>query len=315
MISSNSTTSRHVRRRPSQDRQLITLPVSRKATRQGKAACRHALRRSYIMPWGKASSGCYTRSGIFLPDRKARKGSLRICDSTHRMKRLVFLALLISAQWLGIAECTAAPTTFPTGVTIHNREKAFVGLTMFNFMAENRIFLIDMEGNIVNTWVSPNGGRFGPLAKPMPDGKLMALFGTHNDRGIGIFDWDGNLLWEFYRDGWNLNHDFVYGAPYFGADILPNQNVLILAKIESNYPNIASYTILDDNIVFIDRDKTDVSKGGIFALITPSGLFIKRVQVRVDGGVDIISDNRDYPVQTVPREEVTVCVLPSGCQP
>ena len=174
------------------------------------------------------------------------------------MKRLVFLALLISAQWLGIAECTAAPTTFPTGVTIHNREKAFVGLTMFNFMAENRIFLIDMEGNIVNTWVSPNGGRFGPLAKPMPDGKLMALFGTHNDRGIGIFDWDGNLLWEFFRDGWNLNHDFVYGAPYFGADILPNQNVLILAKIESNYPNIASYTILDDNIVELSPDGNTV---------------------------------------------------------
>jgi len=65
-------------------------------------------------------------------------------------------------------------------------------------------------------------------------------------------------------------------------------------------------TIADDNIVFLDRDKTDISKGGIFALITPSGLFIKRVQVRVDGGVDIISDNKDYPVQTVDRNDVTV---------
>lgn len=65
-------------------------------------------------------------------------------------------------------------------------------------------------------------------------------------------------------------------------------------------------TIADDNIVFIDRDKTEISKGGIFALITPSGLFIKRLQVRVDGGVDIISDNRDYPVQTVDRSEITV---------
>ena len=65
-------------------------------------------------------------------------------------------------------------------------------------------------------------------------------------------------------------------------------------------------TIVDDNIVFIDREKTDIAKGGIFALITPSGLFIKRLQVRVDGGVDIISDNRDYPVQTVDRNEITV---------
>jgi SOS-response transcriptional repressor LexA len=65
-------------------------------------------------------------------------------------------------------------------------------------------------------------------------------------------------------------------------------------------------TIADDSIVFIDRDRCDIAKGGIFALVTPSGLFIKRIQIRVDGAVDIISDNRDYPVQTVAREEVTI---------
>lgn len=65
-------------------------------------------------------------------------------------------------------------------------------------------------------------------------------------------------------------------------------------------------TIRDESIVFIDRDKTDIGKGGIFALVTPSGLFIKRLQARVDGGIDIISDNRDYPVQTVARDEVTI---------
>ena len=65
-------------------------------------------------------------------------------------------------------------------------------------------------------------------------------------------------------------------------------------------------TIQDDNIVFIDRDKMDTSKGGIFAIVTPTGLFIKRVQIRVDGAVDIISDNKDYPVQTVDKQEITI---------
>jgi len=65
-------------------------------------------------------------------------------------------------------------------------------------------------------------------------------------------------------------------------------------------------TILDENIVFIDREKSDISKGGIFALSTPSGLFIKRVQARVDGAVDIISDNKDYPVQTIDKSDIVI---------
>jgi len=54
-----------------------------------------------------------------------------------------------------------------------------------------------------------------------------------------------------------------------------------------------------DDTIFINRAKTDIRRGGIFVLRTEGGLFIKRILPRVDGKVDIISDNDIYPTQTL----------------
>ncbi len=59
-------------------------------------------------------------------------------------------------------------------------------------------------------------------------------------------------------------------------------------------------TLKEGSVVFVDKNKKDIQKGGIFILVTNSGLFIKRVQYRVDGSCDIISDNPSYPVETLP---------------
>ena len=60
------------------------------------------------------------------------------------------------------------------------------------------------------------------------------------------------------------------------------------------------------DIVFINRNRKDIARGGIFTINTEHGLFIKRIQKRVDGKVDIISDNRDYPMQTIYENEMEV---------
>jgi hypothetical protein len=60
------------------------------------------------------------------------------------------------------------------------------------------------------------------------------------------------------------------------------------------------------DIVFINRSKTDIGRGGVFTINTVHGLFIKRVQKRIDGKIDIISDNKDYPTQTAMPEEIEV---------
>jgi phage repressor protein C with HTH and peptisase S24 domain len=43
-------------------------------------------------------------------------------------------------------------------------------------------------------------------------------------------------------------------------------------------------TLQDGSIVFIDRTQTNINKNGIFIASTAGGLFIKRIQQRVQAG-------------------------------
>lgn len=61
-----------------------------------------------------------------------------------------------------------------------------------------------------------------------------------------------------------------------------------------------------NDIVFINRNKTDLQRGGVFTIRTEGGLFIKRVQKRIDGKIDIISDNDVYSTQTLDPSEIEV---------
>jgi len=65
-------------------------------------------------------------------------------------------------------------------------------------------------------------------------------------------------------------------------------------------------TLNNGNIIFIDKTKQDVTKDGIYAFINENGLFVKRIQRRVDGGLDVISDNKEYPKQIVTRKGIEV---------
>ncbi len=65
-------------------------------------------------------------------------------------------------------------------------------------------------------------------------------------------------------------------------------------------------TLNSDNIIFIDKTRNDVSRDGIYAFTTNYGLFVKRIQRRVDGKLDVISDNKDYPIQVLDKDEVFV---------
>ena len=65
-------------------------------------------------------------------------------------------------------------------------------------------------------------------------------------------------------------------------------------------------TLNNGNIIFIDKRKQDVAKDGIYAFINENGLFVKRIQRRVDGGLDIISDNKEYPLQIVNKDGIDI---------
>ena len=65
-------------------------------------------------------------------------------------------------------------------------------------------------------------------------------------------------------------------------------------------------TLNSDNIIFIDKTKNDISRDGIYAFTTTHGLFVKRIQRRVDGKLDVISDNKDYPIQILDKNEIFI---------
>ncbi len=65
-------------------------------------------------------------------------------------------------------------------------------------------------------------------------------------------------------------------------------------------------TLKNGSIVFVDRDQNQISRDGIFVVSTPGGLFIKRLNRKVDGSIELISDNKLYSTEVMAPDEVRV---------
>jgi SOS-response transcriptional repressor LexA len=65
-------------------------------------------------------------------------------------------------------------------------------------------------------------------------------------------------------------------------------------------------TLNDGDIIFINRQLNDITKSGIFAISTDIGLFVKRVHLKSDGRLDLISDNEHYGIESVDSNNVQV---------
>ncbi len=101
------------------------------------------------------------------------------------------------------------------------------------------------------------------------------------------------------------NFESLEIPPYFihmlgGKDNLKNIDAINVVG-DSMEP-----TLNNDNIIFIDKTKNDCNRDGIYAFTTEHGLFVKRIQKKVDGNLDIISDNRDYPSQLLGIKDINI---------
>ena len=65
-------------------------------------------------------------------------------------------------------------------------------------------------------------------------------------------------------------------------------------------------TFKDGDIIFMNRTKDDIRKGGVFVVSTPTGLFVKRLSLKSDGMLDLISDNVHYSVESVDAYSVEI---------
>ena len=79
---------------------------------------------------------------------------------------------------------------------------------------------------------------------------------------------------------------------FSGENINPNDEI---------YKNIKSGL---GGVILFDKDDLDVSKGGIFIVSTNVGLFVKRVALKIDGSLELISDNKSYNSEIIVSDEL-----------
>jgi hypothetical protein len=135
------------------------------------------------------------------------------------MKKIIICILLIFSNLTLICQVN-------TLGTISLTEEAYDGYTLFS--SHKNTFLINNCGQVINQWSSDY--LPGHSVYILPNGNLIRAgrkdTSTITFGGVGgiveMFDWDGNLVWEFIysNDEQRLHHD-IYP--------MPNGNILVLA--------------------------------------------------------------------------------------
>lgn len=68
-------------------------------------------------------------------------------------------------------------------------------------------------------------------------------------------------------------------------------------------------TIQTGDTILIDTSKTQIADGSIFVLRMGDDIYAKRLQKQLDGGVNVISDNKSYPMLTVPAAQMDTLAI------
>jgi len=154
-------------------------------------------------------------------------------------KIVVAISVITSLTGVGFISLHAQDSQVSCGLVrqlgvIKNTDKAFEGYTLIPPKSSSQTYLIRNDGQVVNEWTSQWGP--GESAYLLPNGHLLRACvakekGELKGPGGGVqeFDWEGNLLWEYFlaNDDYLMHHDI---------EPLPNGNVLALV-IERKMPD------------------------------------------------------------------------------
>ncbi|MBT7163708.1 MAG: hypothetical protein HN849_02840 [Victivallales bacterium] len=126
---------------------------------------------------------------------------------THRARR-GWLTAASTCLWL-VLSCLVSHAyeslRGPTELLHWDKEKAYAGYTLF--AAHGTTYLIDMSGQVVNTW------RMGTNPRLLPNGHILDA--TRDDpsgfQGFQELDWSGKEVWRYTesREGYAPHHDWV----------------------------------------------------------------------------------------------------------
>lgn len=154
------------------------------------------------------------------------------------------------------------------GVTYHNPLKADDSYTLFSSTTTKDVWLIDMEGHIVNHWRMDHTP--GEHAVLLPNGNLLSAQLTKRTDELGLpieaagldgelveIDWDGNVAWRAEvpyqtHDFHPMDNDHILYCDIHLEGILPDE---LAARWKGGLPGTEhNGKIWGDGIVEIDHD-------------------------------------------------------------
>jgi hypothetical protein len=169
------------------------------------------------------------------------------------------LPLLLGASIVFAGSAMAAPSVYPTGVTVYDPALAYNTYVIFGG-PDHKTHLIDMNGNEVHSWdhagfpselLDPEvtGGKPGHVLVQLSTderagaGVVPNMPAEFRNRTIGELDWDGNVVWKWGEEApggaARQHHDWFR---------LKNGNTLLLANSLHPIPGFVLPKILDDVI-------------------------------------------------------------------
>lgn len=83
---------------------------------------------------------------------------------------------------------------------------------------------------------------------------------------------------------------------------------IITARGDSMEPGIKS-----GDILIVDASKNSIEEDGIYAVQSEGNVFVKRVQMHLDGRLFFLSDNKKYEPMEVPRERIDSVTILGKC--
>jgi hypothetical protein len=148
----------------------------------------------------------------------------------------------------------------PNGLRIYESDKTWDGYTLINAFAgppgHGNNVLIDMNGNIVNSWIFP-GPAFQTAAKSLKDGNVIASTGGN----LVQLDWCSNEVKRF--EGLNNHHDHqrepsTVGYYYPGGAAWTDRGKsLSLGTLVVGPPGVPGVDVVEDTLHIVDVKRFD----------------------------------------------------------
>jgi hypothetical protein len=205
----------------------------------------------------------------------------RSAARTFRGKTMMSLAKRLPwvLVWLPVTLSLAAPSVYPTGVTIYDPARTWSGYTVLSPLATEAVLVVDMNGNIVKRWDDLNNSAGGP-ARILPGGHVISARGARppHQESLELVqrDFAGNVVWSFNRNEqielrdagtvWSArqHHDWQradFPAGYYSPSFTPaatGASTLILTHTNHRVPAVADALLEDDRLIEVAPDGTIV---------------------------------------------------------